>query len=290
MEEREAISRGISADQTYHAIAADLGRSASTISREVDRNGGREAYRAVAAQERAEDQRRRPKQCLLGRNRVLRELAVELLDQEWSPQQIAGRLRREYGGDPEMTVSHETIYRSVYTSRWKVIPKEMNKKLRTGRPIRKNKRHTIKGQWRSQIIGARSIEDRPTDAEDRSVAGHLEGDLVIGGTVSQIATLVDRKTRYLTIVQLADRRTGTVVAALIDRYARMHPSLRRTLTWDRGMELADHQIFSAATGIEVFFAAPRSPWQRGTNENTYWCTVVRAGRLRRELLRPRAAG
>ncbi|NKY54551.1 IS30 family transposase [Nocardia vermiculata] len=268
VEEREAISRGISADQSFRMIAEVLGRSVSTVSREVDRNGGRAAYRAVAAQERADEQRRRPKPTLLARNRILRERVVELLDREWSPEQIAKRLRRDHPDDPEMTVSHETIYRSVYTTRWKVIPKHMCKKLRTGRPIRKNKRHTVKGQWRSQIIGARSIKDRPADAEDRSGAGHLEGDLVIGGTFSQIATLVDRKTRYLTIVQLADRRTETVVAALIDRYASMHPALRRSLTWDRGMELADHRILSAATGIEVFFAAPRSPWQRGTNENT----------------------
>jgi IS30 family transposase len=268
IQEREAISRGISAGLSYRAIAAGLGRSPSTVSREVERNGGRDAYRAVAAQERAGDQRKRPKQPLLDRNSVLRDRVVEWLEQEWSPQQIAQRLRLEHGDDPDMTVSHETIYRTVYTSRWKIIPREMSKKLRTARPIRKNKRHSVKGQWRSQIIGARPITDRPADAEDRSVTGHIEGDLIVGGTSSQVATLVDRKTRYLTVVQLADRRTQTVVAGLIDRYAWMPQSLRRTLTWDRGMELADHQIFTAATGVDVFFAAPRSPWQRGTNENT----------------------
>lgn len=267
-QERELVSRGISAGRSFRAIAEGLDRSASTISREVERNGGRGAYRAVAAHERAEDRRRRPKPSLLARNRVLRDRVIELLDQEWSPQQIAARLRLDFGDDPAMTVSHETIYRSVYTSRWKLIPRQMSNKLRTGRPIRKHKRHSVKGQWRSQIIGARPIEHRPADAEDRSVAGHLEGDLVVGAACSQVATLVDRKTRYLTVVKLADRRTETVVAALVDRYATMHPALRRTLTWDRGMELAHHEILSAATGIDVFFAAPRSPWQRGTNENT----------------------
>ncbi|QYN18939.1 IS30 family transposase [Amycolatopsis sp. DSM 110486] len=268
VDEREVISRGISAQLSFRAIAASLGRSASTVSREVRRNGGRDVYRAVAAQERADDQRKRPKQSLLARNPILRNRVVDWLEQEWSPQQIARRLRLEHEGDPDMMVSHETIYRSVYTSRWKLIPKAMSKKLRTGRPIRKNKRHSVKGQWRSQIIDARPITDRPAEAEDRSVIGHLEGDLIVGGTSSQVATLVDRKTRYLTVVQLADRRTETVVAGLIERYATMPETLHRSLTWDRGMELADHRVFTTATGVDVFFAAPRSPWQRGTNENT----------------------
>jgi IS30 family transposase len=178
VEEREAISRGISTGQSFRVIADALGRSESTVSREVNRNGGRDAYRAVAAQERADDQRRRPKPTLLARNRPLRERVVELLDQKWSTDQIAKRLRRDHPDDPEMAVSHETIYRSTYTTRWKTIPKQMRKELRTGRPIRKNKRNSVKGQWRSQIIGARSITDRPAEAEDRSIAGHLEDDLV----------------------------------------------------------------------------------------------------------------
>nr|WP_245671783.1 IS30 family transposase [Nocardia amamiensis] len=268
IQDREAISRGLSAGWSFRAIAETLGRAPSTVSREVGRNGGRDAYRAVAAQERADDQRRRPKPSLLERNGRLRWRVIELLDQEWSPEQIVGRLRLDHPGDPEMTVSHETIYRAIYTSRWKLIPKPMSKKLRTGRPIRKNKRHSVKGQWRSQIINARPISDRPTDAEDRSVIGHLEGDMVVGPATTQVATLVDRKSRYLIVTKLADRRTETVVEALIDRYATLPATLRRTLTWDRGMELANHQIFSAATGVDVYFAAPRSPWQRGTNENT----------------------
>ncbi|MGW5301865.1 IS30 family transposase [Rhodococcus aetherivorans] len=266
--EREAISRGISAGHSFRTIASELGRPASTVSREVERNGGRDAYRAVTAQERAHERARRPKESLLARRPALRTQVIEWLDKEWSPEQIVGHLRLHHRDDPDMAVSHETIYRSIYTSRWKVIPRELCKKLRTRRPIRKNKRHSVKGQWRSQITDARPIEDRPADADDRSALGHLEGDLVIGSNNSQVATLVDRKARFLTIVKLASRHTTTVVPALIDTYTRINPVLRSTLTWDRGMELAAHKALSASTGVDVFFAAPRSPWQRGTNENT----------------------
>ncbi|MGV9668960.1 IS30 family transposase [Nocardia niigatensis] len=267
--ERETISRGLSARMSLRDIAVELGRSPSTISREVERNGGRDAYRALDAQERAEQRRRRPKQRLLERNTRLREHVVEKLELEWSPEQIARRLLLDHADDPGMRISHETIYRSVYTSRWKLIPKHLAETaLRTRRPIRKNKHHSVKGQWRSQIIGARPIEERPVEAETRSATGHLEGDLILGSKISQVATLVDRKTRFLTMVQIADRRTETVVDALIDRYAALPATLRRTLTWDRGMELADHARLADVAGVDVFFAAPRSPWQRGTNENT----------------------
>jgi len=266
--EREEISRELRVGQSYRTIATILGRAVSTISREVGNNGGRDGYRAVAAEERARDQGRRPKQCLLARLPALREAVVTLLREEWSPEQIVGYLRLRHGDDPTMAVSHETIYKSIYITRWKVVPRELCKRLRTGRPIRKNKRHTVKGQWRSQIIDARPIEERPATAEDRSMLGHLEGDLVIGSNNSQVATLVDRKSRLLTIVKLASRHTAVVVPALVDAYVGLDPRLRATLTWDRGMELAAHKGFTAATGVAVFFAAPRSPWQRGTNENT----------------------
>jgi IS30 family transposase len=266
--EREEISRELRAGQSCRTIATFLGRAVSTISREVGRNGGRDGYRAAAAEERALDQARRPKQCLLARGPALQDKVVTLLRQEWSPEQIVGHLRLHHADDPAMAISHETIYRAIYTTRWKVIPRELCQRLRTGRPIRKNKRHTVKGQWRSQITDARPIGDRPEEAEDRSVLGHMEGDLVIGSNNSQVATLVDRKSRLLTIVKLASRHTAVVVPALVDAYARLDPRLRVTLTWDRGMELAAHKSFSTATGVDVFFAAPRSPWQRGTNENT----------------------
>jgi IS30 family transposase len=266
--ERESISRGINAGESLSTIAASLERPVSTISREVARNGGRIAYRASAAQDRALEQARRPKPCLLARVPALQRKVVELLELEWSPEQIAGHLRLHHGGDSSLTISHETIYRSIYITRWKVIPRELCKKLRTGRPIRKNKRHTVKGQWRSQIIDARPIEDRPADATNRTHLGHLEGDLIIGSNCSQVATLVDRKSRHLTIVKLASRHTAVVIPALVQAYARIDPRLRCTLTWDRGMELAGHTHLTTAARIDVFFAAPRSPWQRGTNENT----------------------
>lgn len=266
--EREEISRRLCAGDSYNAIAALLGRAVSTISREVNKNGGRDAYRATAAQERASDRARRPKQCVIARQHALRETVLALLKEEWSPEQIVGHLRLHHGDDPAMRISHETIYRSVYITRWKVVPRELSKRLRTGRPIRKNKRHTVKGQWRSQITDARPIDERPLAAEDRSEFGHLEGDLVIGSNNSQVATLVDRKSRFLTVVKLASRHTAVVVPALAEAYTRMDPQLHGTLTWDRGMELAAHKRFTTDTGVDVFFAAPRSPWQRGTNENT----------------------
>jgi IS30 family transposase len=267
-QDREEISRGLRAGQSLAAVAAALGRPTSTISREVARNGGRVAYRAVAAHERATVKGLRPKPSALQRNPALRDLVVELLDQEWSPEQIVGRLKLLHPSDPAMRVSHESIYRAVYTTRWKVIPRELCRKLRTGRPIRKNKKNSVKGQWRSQIIGARPIEERPVEATDRLALGHLEGDLIVGARNSQVATLVDRASRFLTMVALSSRHTTTAVPALVQAYARMDKRLHGTLTWDRGMELAGHRKLTAATGIDVFFAAPRSPWQRGTNENT----------------------
>ncbi|MGI3197560.1 IS30 family transposase [Streptomyces sp. GLT-R25] len=221
MGEREEISRGLCAGESYRAIAGLLGRAVSTISREVSNNGGRDVYRAIAAQERALDRARRPKQCLLARRPALRQTVLTLLKEEWSPEQIVGHLRLHHGDDPALEISHETIYRSVYTTRWKVVPRELCKRLRTGRPIRKNKRHTVKGQWRSQITDARPIEERPQAAGDRSEFGHLEGDLVIGSNNSQVATLVDRKSRFLTVVKLASRHTTVVVPALAETYERM---------------------------------------------------------------------
>lgn len=171
MGERDEISRGLCAGESYRAIAGLLGRAVSTISREVNKNGGRDVYRAIAAQERALDRARRPKQCLLARRPVLKQAVLTLLREEWSPEQITGHLRLHHSDDPGMRISHETIYRSVCTTRWKVVPRELCKRLRTGRPIRKNKRHTVKGQWRSQITGTRPIDERPETAEDRSEFG-----------------------------------------------------------------------------------------------------------------------
>ncbi len=184
---------------------------------------------------------------------------MTLLGEEWSPEQTVGHLRPHHDGDPTMRISHESIYWNVHTTRWKVVPRELSKRLRTGRPIRKNKRHTVKGQWRAQIVDARPIGQRPPEAEHRSELGHLEGDLVLGSTNSQVATLVDRKSRFLMIVKPASRHTAVVVPALVETYGRMDPKLHATLTWDRGIELAAHKGFTAATGVAVYFADPRGP-------------------------------
>jgi IS30 family transposase len=267
-EDRESISRGLEAGASLRSIAVSIGRPVSTVSREVARNGGRAKYRAVAAEQRAQEQARRPKPSALQDNPVLRRLVIELLDNEWSPEQIVGHLRLVHADNPLLRISHESIYRAVYTTRWKVIPRALCTKLRTGRPIRKNKKNTVKGQWRSQITGARPIEERPDAADTRTELGHLEGDLIVGAKNSQVATLVDRKSRYLTMIALPSRHTTTVIPALEEAFALMDPRLLTTLTWDRGMELAGHRQLTEATDVAVFFAAPRSPWQRGTNENT----------------------
>lgn len=267
-DDRESISRGLEAGASLRSIAVSIGRPASTVSREVARNGGRVKYRAFAAEQRAREQSRRPKPSALQVNPLLRQLVIELLDTEWSPEQIVGHLRLLHADNPMMRISHESIYRAIYTTRWKVIPRELCSKLRTGRPIRKNKRNTVKGQWRSQIVGARPIDERPAAADERAELGHLEGDLIIGAKNSQVATLVDRKSRYLIMVALPSRHSTTVIPALQQAFAVMDRRLLSTLTWDRGMELAGHRLLTEGTGIDVFFAAPRSPWQRGTNENT----------------------
>ncbi|WP_207922726.1 IS30 family transposase [Micromonospora sp. KC606] len=194
-EDRESISRGLEAGASMRSIAMSIGRPPSTVSREVACNGGRLKYCAFAAEQRALEQARRPKPSSLQNNAVLRQLVIELLETEWSPEQIVGHLRRTQPDNPLMRISHESIYRAIYTTRWKVIPRELCAKLRTGRPIRKNKKNTVKGQWRSQITKARPIEERPAAADARSELGHLEGDLIVGVKNSQAATLVDRKSR-----------------------------------------------------------------------------------------------
>jgi IS30 family transposase len=267
-EERESISRGLEAGASLRSIAVSIGRPASTVSREVTRNGGRVKYRAVAAEQRAQEQARRPKPSALQDNSVPRQLVIELLESEWSREQIVGHLRLTHAGNPLMRISHESIYRAVYTTRWKLIPGELCTELRTGRPIRKNKKNTVKGQWPSQITGARPIEERPAAADARTELGHLEGDLIVGAKNSQVATLVDRKSRYLTMVAPPSRHTTTVIPGLQQAFSLMDAHLLSTLTWDRGMELAGHRLLTEATRVDVFFAAPRSPWQRGTNENT----------------------
>lgn len=267
--EREEVSRGIAAEESVRAIATKLGRAPSTISREINNNGGRGKYRAMAAEHRAIRRRRRPQKLKLEGNPVLRNYVRTRLKKFWSPEQIAGRLKRDYPNNQRMWISHEAIYRSVYlNSARKVLPARIHQCLRRRRPLRHGQHHTVSGQWRSQIKDARPIADRPAQAEERSEVGHWEGDLLLGTRISQVATLVDRCTRKTAIVKLPDR-TAENTRIHLGQYIHDNPDLAiKTITWDRGMELAEHQRLSKATGVEVFFADARSPWQRGTNENT----------------------
>lgn len=269
LEEREEISRGLAADKSIRAIAATLGRAPSTISREIVKNKGPKRYRALDANDRATRSRARPQRLKLQQNPVLTNYVSSRLQRYWSPEQIAGRLRLDYPRNPRMHISHEAIYRTVYLHKVrKVLPHNIHRSLRRNRPIRHGKHYSTRGQWRSQIKNARSIHDRPAEAEDRTSLGHWEGDLIIGGTNSQIATLVDRASRKVDLVQLADRSAEHLTSALSQRRTQQSSVEVKTLTWDRGMELADHQTITQTTGVEVFFADPLSPWQRGTNENT----------------------
>ena len=268
LEEREEISRGLATGESMRKIAARLGRAASTISREIARNRGCARYRAIDAQDRAWYRAKRPKPCRLEENSVLAGFVRDRLVEDWSPQQIAGFLAVMHPDDPEMRVSHETIYKTLFVQARGVLARDLTKHLRSHRPIRKHKRHSVKGQVRSQITGAVSIHDRPPEVEDRAVSGHWEGDLLLGRAVTQMATLVERKSRFTVLVQLDGRDMVTVSERIADKMSELPAELLRSLTWDRGMELARHQDVTTWTGLEVYFADPRSPWQRGTNENT----------------------
>jgi len=267
LEEREEISRGLAAGSSLRTIAGELGRSPSTVSREIERNGGRRCYRAHRADRSAWTQALRPKPCALSLCPKLRELVAEKLGERWSPQQISGWLRREYPDDETMQVSHETIYRSLYIQSRGVLKKELQGQLRRRRKFRQS-RATNRGGNRGQIIDAVSISERPPEIEDRAVPGHWEGDLISGSGNTHIATLVERQTRFVLLVQVDGKNTASVVDALIRQMTQLPELVLQTLTWDRGAELADHDRFSMATDIDVYFCDPKSPWQRGSNENT----------------------
>jgi IS30 family transposase len=264
--EREAISRGLAAGQSLRAIAQNISRSPSTVSREVSRNGGRHDYRAQAAEESAWQRACRPKTCKLVLNPTLcRQVAIKLKIQ-WSPEQIAGWLKYAYPGQPEMQVSHETIYRSLYIQARGALKHELVKRLRRRHKFRRAKCGSE--EKRGQIPDMISISQRPPNIEDRAVPGHWEGDLIEGPNNSYIATLVERQTRYVMLVKVADKCTDTVVSALIKHAQQLPKELYRSLTWDRGSELKSHRRFSLTTNIDVYFCDPQSPWQRGSNENT----------------------
>ncbi len=266
--EREEISRGLVCGHPMRAIAASLGRAPSTVSREIRRNGGRRGYRANQADQAAWDRSCRPKRCKLVENRALARIVARKLRQLWSPQQIAGWLKRTHPDDESYQVSKETIYRSLFIQARGALKKELLQYLRRRRTMRRSRHTSLKGKGLGKITDTVSISERPASVEDRAVPGHWEGDLIIGSRNSQIATLVERKTRYVMLAKVNGKDTETVINALIKQARKLPRELYKSLTWDRGSEMADHQRFSLATDIDVYFCDPQSPWQRGSNENT----------------------
>jgi IS30 family transposase len=268
LSEREEISRGVVSDESIHVIAASLGRAPSTVSREISRNGGRRSYRAHHADKSAWDQAHRPKVCKLVRNRPLARIVASKLQLEWSPQQIAGWLKSTYPDDENCQVSHETIYRSLYIQARGALKKELLQHLRRKRAMRRSRHHTQKTDDHGRINNTVSISERPASVEDRAVPGHWEGDLISGTRNTHIATLVERHTRYVMLAKVNGKDTETVINALIKQAHKLPRELYKSLTWDRGSEMADHTRFTLATDIDVYFCDPKSPWQRGSNENT----------------------
>ena len=266
--DREMISRGLAAGDSLRTMARALGRAPSTLSREITRNAGPLFYRALDADARAWQQAKRPKACRLATDAPLRTVVAAKLLADWSPGQIAGWLVTEYPEDVGMRVSHETIYRSLFVQARGVLKRELTAHLRTRRTMRRSKRATKTGQARGQIVDAVSIADRPAAIEDRAIPGHWEGDLLAGAKNSHIATLVERRSRYVHLVRVPGKDTTSVVTALIREVQRLPDELMISLTWDRGLEMAQHHRFSVATDVAVYFCDPQSPWQRGTNENT----------------------
>ena len=265
--EREEISRALAAGESLRTIATRLHRAPSTISREVRRHGGRAAYRATTADGAAWDRARRPQRCRLACVPPLRRLVAQKLAAHWSPEQIAAWLKRTYA-DPDMHVSHETIYRSLFVQSRGVLKQSLVRHLRRRRSMRRAKGTTRRGQGRGEIVDAISIRDRPPAIEDRAVPGHWEGDLVSGTRNSHIATLVERQSRYVMLLRVSSKETDVVMRALARHVRTLPKGLMASLTVDRGTEFAAHQAFTLATDVQVYFCDPRSPWQRGSNENT----------------------
>ena len=266
--EREEISRAVVAGYSVRSIAASLGRAPSTISREIRRNGGQGCYRASHADQAAWDRACRPRACKLVKNRTLAHIVASKLHLEWSPEQIAGWLKRTYPDDENYQVSHETIYRSLFIQARGALKKELLQHLRRTRAMRRSRHHTQKTDHHGRITGTVSISERPATAEDRAVPGHWEGDLLFGSSNSQIATLVERHSRYVMLAKIGSKDTETVINALIKHAHKLPRELYQSLTWDRGKEMADHKRFTLATDIKVYFCDPQNPWQRGSNENT----------------------
>jgi IS30 family transposase len=266
--EREEISRGIAMGESIRQVAKRIGRAPSTVSREITRHGGRRKYRAANADDRAWRNAKRPKLCLLARNVLLQRLVAEKLREDWSPEQICGWLALHHQDDPSLRVSHETIYRSLFIQARGVLRKELISHLRRVRSMRSSINATRAGQGRGGITDAVSIRDRPAEVEDRAVPGHWEGDLIKGSANSHVATLVERHSRFVMLIKVEGKDTASVVGALNRQIQALPRELMTSLTWDRGTELASHKAFTVATDATVYFCDPRSPWQRGSNENT----------------------
>ena len=266
--EREEVSRSLAAGHPMRRIAQLFGRAPSTISREISRNGGQTSYRANCADDAAWKRAQRPKTCKLVDNPVLAEIVATKLQLQWAPEQIAGWLKHTFPGDEDFQVSHETIYRSLFIQARGALKKELLAHLRRPRIMRRSRHHTQKTDNHGRIKDTVSISERPAIVEDRAVPGHWEGDLLFGDRNSQIATLVERQTRYVMLVKVASKDTETVIDALIGNARELPQELYQSLTWDRGKELADHKRFTLATDVDVYFCDPHSPWQRGSNENT----------------------
>jgi len=266
--DREEISRGIAAGLSIRSIATLISRSPSTVCREIARNGGAIRYRAGDADEKAWECAKRPKKCLLATNGKLRHIVASKLKMQWSPQQIAGWLKAEFPDDPSLYVSHETIYRTLFVQARGALKKELQYHLRSGRVMRHARTATRKGQTRYRIIDAVSITARPPEIEDRAVPGHWEGDLLTGSRNTHIATLVERQSRFTLLIKLKGKDAKTVAAAMAKQIRKLPAALRRSLTLDRGPEFAAHKAFTMASNMKVYFCDPKSPWQRGTNENT----------------------
>jgi IS30 family transposase len=267
LEERVEIRLGLERGESFTAIATCLGRAPSTVSREVNANGGRDAYQPFRAHERAGELACRPKATKLAANPRLCARVVEDLEAWWSPEQIARRLRDEFGDDATMTISHETIYQSLYVQGRGELRRELARCLRTGRAQRRPQGRV---EQRGRISDMVMISERPAEVEDRAVPGHWEGDLIIGKNgKSAIGTLVERATRFVILLHLPNGRNAEAVRdAMTDAIQTLPASLRRTVTWDQGVEMAQHAQFSVDTGVDVYFCDPHSPWQRGSNENT----------------------
>lgn len=266
--EREEISRGVACQESFRSIAFRLGRSPSTISREVKRNAGDEHYRATQADQAAWDRARRPKPCKLAGNTPLIQTITDKLQSYWSPEQISGWLKRVYPTEAHNQVSHETLYRSLYVQARGVLKKELIQYLRTQRVMRRSKHSTLKGNGLGQIKDTVSISERPPAIEDRAIPGHWEGDLIAGSKNSYVVTLVERHSRYVMLAKIHDRKSESVINALIQQAKALPGELYQSLTLDRGSEFADHSRLKVEANVDVYFCDPSSPWQRGSNENT----------------------